>query len=372
MSSLPFDRNIAVDGFRGLLLVIIAINHLEGSLLTPFTREPFGFVSAAEGFVFLSGFVAALIYGGLSQQPISQRRKIWARVAVIYGYSLVGVFTIAALLHLHWLPSVWYIDWGNYFLLESYLKYPFESLLLSVLQLHQMGYFDILIAYMLPMLALPFALRALAAGRWWLVAILSLTVWGIAQLSSDQWLAPFYSVVAPNIPVHAGYLDVFAWQLYFYCGVLIGFWRLQGVVEWPRMHTIFIISIFAVLAFGLLDYYNILTERTDTMPAWIMAQLSWQDAGFFRVLNTLAWAGVVSWFIQHRCRMFTFKPLVFLGQHSLPVFVYHSIAVYFFLPWMMAMTEPYRWYWDFIISVLFVFTLLIPAYLHWCYRQSRQ
>jgi hypothetical protein len=48
-------RNLGIDGFRGLLLVVIAINHLEGALLTPFTREPFGAVSAAEAFIFLSG-----------------------------------------------------------------------------------------------------------------------------------------------------------------------------------------------------------------------------------------------------------------------------------------------------------------------------
>jgi hypothetical protein len=58
-------RIIELDGLRGWLLIIIACNHLYGGYVTQFTREPFGFVSAAEGFVFLSGFVAYLVYARL-------------------------------------------------------------------------------------------------------------------------------------------------------------------------------------------------------------------------------------------------------------------------------------------------------------------
>ncbi|RJS93382.1 OpgC domain-containing protein [Salinisphaera sp. Q1T1-3] len=44
-----------VDTLRGLMLVIMTIDHLGP--LSRFTMEPFGFVSAAWGFVFLSGYM---------------------------------------------------------------------------------------------------------------------------------------------------------------------------------------------------------------------------------------------------------------------------------------------------------------------------
>ena len=55
-------RDLRLDTIRGVMLLIMAINHLPWAK-TPITGEPFGFVSAAEGFVFLSGLVCAMAYG---------------------------------------------------------------------------------------------------------------------------------------------------------------------------------------------------------------------------------------------------------------------------------------------------------------------
>jgi hypothetical protein len=52
---------LQLDTLRGFMLVAIAINHLDTELRV-FTDYVFGFVSTAEGFVFLSGLVAGLVY----------------------------------------------------------------------------------------------------------------------------------------------------------------------------------------------------------------------------------------------------------------------------------------------------------------------
>ena len=59
-------RDPRLDTLRGLMLVMITINHL-GSPLSLYTYQPFGFYSAAEGFVFLSGVVAGLVYAHYAQ-----------------------------------------------------------------------------------------------------------------------------------------------------------------------------------------------------------------------------------------------------------------------------------------------------------------
>lgn len=61
-------RDIGLDSLRGLLLVWMTLNHLGGPLHA-YSFQTLGFFSSAEGFVFISGVVAGLVYGriGLKQ-----------------------------------------------------------------------------------------------------------------------------------------------------------------------------------------------------------------------------------------------------------------------------------------------------------------
>src|ERR1700759_5327206 len=60
-NSTSTGRDLRYDSLRGLMLVIMTINHLP-SLVSRFTDEPLGVFSGAEGFVFLSGLLAGLVY----------------------------------------------------------------------------------------------------------------------------------------------------------------------------------------------------------------------------------------------------------------------------------------------------------------------
>lgn len=53
-----------LDFFRGLLLILITVNHFSShnNIIVKFTYEFIGWVTGAEGFVFLSGLTAGLIY----------------------------------------------------------------------------------------------------------------------------------------------------------------------------------------------------------------------------------------------------------------------------------------------------------------------
>lgn len=373
-------RNIAVDGLRGLLLVIIAINHLESPLLTPYTRESLGFVSAAEAFILLSGIVSALVYGRYLDDTRRLMQKIYRRVLTIYFYVIAGTLTITALLHMGWLPDVWYYDWGNYFLLENYLNYPAQSLFLSSIQLQQIGYLDILIAYMLPMLLLPWALVALHRGRWFWVMGASVSVWLIAQFSSDQILAPIYYWLEPVLKIDAGYLDVLAWQLLFFSGVCLGFYannigstedsnkassQQSAWLDSPRLLILAMVAACTLFMVKQLGWTELITSNF-----W-RHLFNWQDLGLVRYVNTLVLAYLLTFLVRRRFWLFCLNPLIFLGQHSLPVFCFHAVAIYFFLPWMMAMQESYSWYWDLSIVSLFVASLFLPARLHSKFKHKR-
>src|SRR3989338_11256343 len=55
-------RDLRLDVFRGLCLVMIFMNHIPGTVYEHLTSRNFGFSDAAEGFVFMSGIAAGLAY----------------------------------------------------------------------------------------------------------------------------------------------------------------------------------------------------------------------------------------------------------------------------------------------------------------------
>ena len=87
-----------IDALRGLMLVLMAVTHLPTRLASPL-GQPFGYVSAAEGFVLLSGFMAGMVYtrkqqrdgaSGLREAFLQRAWKIYA----CQGALLVFLFTL--------------------------------------------------------------------------------------------------------------------------------------------------------------------------------------------------------------------------------------------------------------------------------------
>ncbi|MBW8470508.1 MAG: OpgC domain-containing protein, partial [Thiobacillus sp.] len=62
------QRRWELDALRGLMLVLMTLTHMPTMYSLP-SGQPFGFVSAAEGFVFLSAFMAGRVYGGPAPRP---------------------------------------------------------------------------------------------------------------------------------------------------------------------------------------------------------------------------------------------------------------------------------------------------------------
>ena len=54
-------RRLEIDAVRGLMLVWMVLTHLP-TALPNYTNQPFGFVSASEGFIFLSALFTGRIY----------------------------------------------------------------------------------------------------------------------------------------------------------------------------------------------------------------------------------------------------------------------------------------------------------------------
>src|SRR5580658_1428787 len=72
-------RDYRLDFFRGLALVFIFIDHIPDNVISYFTLRSFAFCDAAEVFIFISGYTAALAYA-----PVFDREGLAMGVARIY------------------------------------------------------------------------------------------------------------------------------------------------------------------------------------------------------------------------------------------------------------------------------------------------
>ena len=84
MTSQP--RDLRLDFFRGLALIFIFIDHISENVLSYFTPQAVQFYDAAEIFIFISGYTAALVYGRTlaSQGPLYATARIFSRAWQLY------------------------------------------------------------------------------------------------------------------------------------------------------------------------------------------------------------------------------------------------------------------------------------------------
>jgi hypothetical protein len=96
-------RDPALDLLRGMAIVFVVVNHLEGdSLLRLLTAERMGVVTGAELFVVLSGVVLGIVHRRrIPRHGLwASAARLWRRSAQLYAISLavvVGVFLVDAL-----------------------------------------------------------------------------------------------------------------------------------------------------------------------------------------------------------------------------------------------------------------------------------
>src|SRR5690349_10064072 len=92
------QRELRLDLFRGLALWLIYIDHVSPDLLTWFTIRNYGFSDAAEIFIYISGFTAALVYGRATFESgaVIGTARVMRRVWQIYTAHLLLFLVLMA------------------------------------------------------------------------------------------------------------------------------------------------------------------------------------------------------------------------------------------------------------------------------------
>jgi hypothetical protein len=216
------SRRWEIDALRGLMLVLMTLTHLPTRLTTPL-GQPFGFVSAAEGFVLLSAYMAGLVYGRLAwrKSVVEMERAFWKRALKVYwcqAATLGFLFTVIAFIGVKVeQPAV--TD-----LMSFYLQRPFVALISGLMLIYEPPLLDILPLYVLFMLVSPWVLALALRHGWWPVMATSALLWVLAQFGLGQWIYDgTTTLVRVPVPFHeTGSFATYGWQFLWMIGLWMG------------------------------------------------------------------------------------------------------------------------------------------------------
>jgi len=207
------QRRLELDAARGFMLVWMTLTHLP-TIASPLVNQPFGFVSAAEGFILLSALFTGRIYFRLAERDgyPRMRSRVWMRTLRLYLYH-------AAVLSFAFLIETRVAAHGNrpglHNLLDFYFAVgPRRAILDAVFLIYRPPLLDILPMYIFFLLLTPLVLSAAPRWGWKLILAASFAVWLAAQFGLR---AAAYNLLVRTlnlqIPLSAmGSFDLWAWQ----------------------------------------------------------------------------------------------------------------------------------------------------------------
>lgn len=279
-------------------------------------REPFGFTSAAEAFIFLSACLAGLVYGKVylrnGWEAMSQ--KVWQRSRLVYVVHLALLLPVVLAAWL-WCGQV--IPLANHF--HDFLVHPWSSLSLLPLLLHQPPLFDILPMYVLFLLVTPFAFAIAKRNGWRVILLASATLWLTGQFQSTYFTADTTRL----LPFRGGSFNVLAWQFLWMTGLALGesSQRRPLILQNWRLPFGALAGLFVLIG---------LCARHGIMPGWQVNPnfsldnfwLNKWTLGPLRMLNFFSWVVLLlAWNPRPPERLLA--PIALLGRHSLAVFAFH-------------------------------------------------
>jgi hypothetical protein len=318
-------RRLEIDAVRGLMLVWMVLTHLP-TFLPTYTNQPFGFVSASEGFIFLSALFTGRIYFRLAQREgyPAMQRKMLLRTLRLYGYH-------ALLLAFAFFVAVPIAARGNRPQLHNLLDYyfavgPKQAISEAFLLIYRPPLLDILPMYILFLLFTPIALTISRRMGWSSILSASATLWFLAHLGVRQAEHAFVNhVLRVPIPLNEmGSFDLWAWQFLWILGLWFGVRWAQGnlpVEIWARR-----VLIPAALITAVLLPFRYAVGRGVELGAFEPMFDKWHF-GVIRLINFAAVAALLIRF-QSILKPLAVRPLVLLGQASLQVFCVHLLFTF--------------------------------------------
>jgi hypothetical protein len=214
------QRDLRLDFFRGLALIFIFIDHIPENVLSYFTPQAFQFYDAAEVFIFISGYTAALVYG----RTLARQGALYATAQILRRAWQLYVAHI--FLFMIFIAEVSYTVttfnnpmYNDEMRVADFLEEPHIAIVKALLLEFQPTFLDILPLYILLLVIFPVILLGLRL-RLLLVLIPSFLVYAVVQATD---------VSVPAYPQgHVWFFNPLAWQFLFVAGAALGLGETQS------------------------------------------------------------------------------------------------------------------------------------------------
>ncbi|MCU0942406.1 MAG: OpgC domain-containing protein [Hydrogenophaga sp.] len=318
-------RQWELDALRGLMLLLMTLTHMPTGF-SPVLSQPFGFVSAAEGFVLISAVLAGRVYGNRFERQGfgALRSSLWQRVRLLYLCHLallVLAFTLIA-----WLGVVRH-QGGVTGLLEFFFIDRTAAVPAALALLYNPPLLDVLPLYIVLMAVSPWLIAHGRRRGWRGLLCVSVLLWLAEQWGLGAWLHALAQGFGWPVPYKdMGAFHLFGWQLLWVAGLWLGSRR----GSWPAIRW-WVWAPALVLALTALVWRHMVGQ--DPMPGVpaVTALFDKWSLGPLRLLNLAVLVGLLLASAPLWRSLPRPVPLELLGRQSLPVFCAHIVIALFTL-----------------------------------------
>jgi len=320
MRPVPIERDVRLDFLRGLSLFFIFIDHIPNNALSYGTLQAIAFADAAEVFIFISGYTAALVYG----QLLLRRGTLVATVQIYYRVwqlyvAHIFIFMIYTAEVSYTILRTQTQTYSEELRLSSFLTEPHVAVVKMMLLQYQPELLDILPLYIVLLAAFPIVLL-LQRFRPFVPLLLSFAIY---------LLTLHFGWVPKTYPNDEGwFFNPFAWQFLFIVGATAGSAQSAAqrpLPDWPWIPRT---AIAVTAAVAIIKLTWLLNSFWDEIPALFFSELA-ELAGdksnlspvrlvsfFALAVTTVHFMRRDSAFLRHPLS----KLVIVCGQHSLHVF----------------------------------------------------
>jgi hypothetical protein len=285
-------RDVRLDLFRGLANWAIFLDHIRHEALSWITIKHFGFSNAADLFVFISGYTAALVFGRLMIERgyVAAASKLAKRALQLYVAHLAVILIYIAVITS---VSLGFHDPDdlNQFNVAVFLNKPFREFIQALALIYKPVNLDVLPLYVL-------LLGAFVPALWVMVRRPHLTLAGSIAL---YLAARQFGWNLPASPSGVWYFNPFAWQLLFFLGAWIALGGARALQPLVRTRAALGLAI-AYLVFALIVTIAIRApDFGHLLPDWLLAPFNPNDKtnlAPYRVVHFVGLGIVVTRFLS--------------------------------------------------------------------------
>lgn len=310
-------RDLRLDFFRGAALFFIFIDHIPDNPLSYLTLKSFAFADAAEVFIFISGYTAAMVYGRAMGRDglVLSSIRIWRRVWQLY-VAHVLIFMVYAAQVAYAMTFMRNPLFAENLGVGDFLARADVTILRVLLLQFQPTYLDILPLYIALMLTFPA----------WLVLLRRAPVTGLVLSAALYGAANAWGINLPAYPSDEGwYFNPFAWQFLFVIASVLGLRASEG--QATPLPSWLVAGAAAFAAFACVVRLSWVLEEAGWPVPGLLRHLLWPIEKSLlpplRLLSVLALAVLAGRLVRRDAAFLTSRPgwiVVLCGQQSLDVF----------------------------------------------------